>query len=195
MWEEKLDNVAFFIPEVFSPYESLINTGEDAAQVLGSLQNIAHEEFSVLITTFKGLLQVLPPKDFLRSTGIELKVEQIISQDELRALLVKLGYLLNPQAGHPGTFSIRGEIVDIYPMAGAPVRIQYFDDLIEKIYEIDTTTYKSIKENELEKVEVGFSIYQLFEDQFLNNLRKNIPIPSPKFKNKFEKKEKNYFKN
>ncbi|MES1923139.1 hypothetical protein MHBO_004682, partial [Bonamia ostreae] len=44
-----------------------------------------------------------------------------------------------------GTFSKKGEIVDVYPINGNPIRLYYFDDMMEEIYPIDLNDHKTIR--------------------------------------------------
>lgn len=62
----------------------------------------------------------------------EFFLSENLSVDELIAKLVKLGYKRGER--EIGTFSVRGGIVDIYPLGQAlPVRIVFEDDTVEKI--------------------------------------------------------------
>ncbi len=56
-----------------------------------------------------------------------------------------LGYKRASMVYEPGEFSVRGGIVDIYPAgADAPVRIEFFGDMVESIRAFDTDTQRSI---------------------------------------------------
>ena len=56
--------------------------------------------------------------------------------------------------------SRRGEIIDIYPVNNElPIRIEYFDNIIEKIREYDPVTQRTLDSiNKVEIVQVGFNL-------------------------------------
>jgi excinuclease ABC subunit B len=63
---------------------------------------------------------------------------QRISRREILRKLVDLQYNRNDQDFHRGTFRVKGDVIDIYPAYGEiPVRIEMFDEEIERIGEID----------------------------------------------------------
>lgn len=105
---------------------------------------------------------------------------------DLSKKLTELGYFSTSTVEEPGTFSKRGEIFDIYPISHAPVRLHYFDDLIEDIFEIDIETQKTKRDKIFQKVTLISGAGILTKDAFSTNLRTHLPQPQPVFKNKFE---------
>ncbi|MBY0415740.1 MAG: transcription-repair coupling factor, partial [Bdellovibrionales bacterium] len=77
-------------------------------------------------------------------------------------------------------------IFDIFPVGGAPVRLSYFDDLIENIYPIDLDTQKTLRDKPLINVCITPAAGILAQYDFPVTLRENLPQPGPAFKNKFE---------
>ena len=64
-------------------------------------------------------------------------------------LLVDMGYRRVPMVLSPGDFSVRGSIVDIFPVNHEwPIRIDYFDDEIDRLVSFDTQTQRSLSEIE-----------------------------------------------
>jgi len=85
--------------------------------------------------TFESLLQLMPEK----IDGVELKKGGESELSELCERLVKMGYVRVEQVDAKGRFSVRGDIVHIYPVNyDAPVRIDFFGDEIEKIVYYDS---------------------------------------------------------
>lgn len=75
------------------------------------------------------------------SRFIELRVGQKIKFDELKALLSEYGYYNETVCETVGQFAVRGEIIDVYPIAAAaPCRIDFFGDEIESIRNFDPDT-------------------------------------------------------
>lgn len=80
--------------------------------------------------TFESLLQLLPDK----LNFIELKVDEEYDLTEFCAKLVKMGYTRVEEVDGKGRFSVRGDILHIFPVNyDSPVRIDFFGDTIEKM--------------------------------------------------------------
>ena len=71
--------------------------------------------------------------------------QRIGSVDSLLAAWVELGYQREPQVEIPGTFSLRGGILDVFPTdAGLPYRVELWDDEIDTIRRFDPETQRSV---------------------------------------------------
>src|SRR5690606_29974406 len=123
-----------------------------------TLAHILNQKEFVLITTFEALFLKIAPKAFFNKS-FKIAKDDIISPYDLAAKLTEYGYSQAPSVEEPGTFCSKGEIFDIYPMTSGPVRIQYFDDLIEDIFQIDKETLKTIKDKTID--EINFNITPL----------------------------------
>ncbi len=58
----------------------------------------------------------------------------------LPATLTRMGYVRSFEVESRGVFALRGDILDIYPVSGNPVRIDFFGDTVEKIKPYDILT-------------------------------------------------------
>ena len=61
-------------------------------------------------------------------------------------MLVRLGYSKESLVTLRGEFSVRGDIIDVYPSAGMPVRIELFGDEIESIRVFNIENQRSVEE-------------------------------------------------
>jgi len=62
------------------------------------------------------------------------------------AVLARAGYSRAPLVEDPGTFSVRGAVVDVYPpVYRHPIRIEFFGDEIESIRSYDPATQRTIR--------------------------------------------------
>ncbi|PSQ22783.1 excinuclease ABC subunit B, partial [Halobacteriales archaeon QS_9_67_17] len=76
-------------------------------------------------------------------TEMALRLErgQTIDRDELLAELVDLNYERNDVDFQQGTFRVRGDTVEIFPMYGRyAVRVEFWGDEIDRLTKVDTTT-------------------------------------------------------
>jgi len=97
-------------------------------------------EFSVLVATGSGI------KDF-PAVGLSLTITKESKWDFIIDRLTSLGYRRVFMVERRGEFSIRGGIVDIYPVnLTHPVRLDFFGDEITSIRKFHTLTQKSVGE-------------------------------------------------
>ncbi len=99
----------------------------------------------VLFTTIAASSQATLAPGFLNSVLIPLRVDESVeSRDRLAARLLEAGYLRVDPVEDPGTFAIRGEIVDIFPPGREkPLRVELFGDQVERIREFDAATQRA----------------------------------------------------
>jgi transcription-repair coupling factor (superfamily II helicase) len=99
---------------------------------------------AAIVAPIAALMQAVPEPAALGSLVRELKTGARVSSTELVAWLVEGGYTRVDAVESPGEVAVRGGIVDICPPGGgAPVRLDFFGDEIERIFEIDLSTQAS----------------------------------------------------
>ena len=183
--------IEVFPEEEASPYQPFVSSDYVLRRRLSILNKLAEGNSpDILICSTRSALAKLPDKHFFFENNLKLAVDDIISPDELSGRLFKLGYSSSITVEEPGTFSKKGEVFDIFPTSGEPIRINYFDELIEKISLIDKTTQKSLKDSSVEKVSVGPAPGILSQGTYPTNLRENVPMPGTQFKLKFENRKR-----
>jgi transcription-repair coupling factor (superfamily II helicase) len=84
-----------------------------------------------LVTTAAGLVRRVVPPAPLREVAVELIAESEIDPSEVCARLASAGYLRTPVVEDPGSFALRGGILDVWaPNASDPVRAELYGDLV-----------------------------------------------------------------
>jgi len=74
-----------------------------------------------------------------RDLALELSVDQRLDRDELLGRLVDLNYERNDVDFSQGTFRVRGDTVEIFPMYGRyAVRVEFWGDEIDRLLKVDT---------------------------------------------------------
>ncbi len=77
-------------------------------------------------------------------------------RDKLIRQLTDIQYQRNDIDFHRSTFRVRGDVVDIFPASEQyAVRIEFFDDLVERILQIDPLTGELIKELDFYRIYPG----------------------------------------
>jgi transcription-repair coupling factor (superfamily II helicase) len=155
-----LEEIPFFDPELkvylfpdwetlpydhFSPHHDLVS------ERLATLYQMMHEQFDVAIVAVATALGRLPPIDYLAGHTFFFKQGEKLEANELRRQLTLAGYAHVTQVVAPGEYSIRGSLIDLFPMGSAvPYRIDLFDEEIDSIRSFDVDTQRSIyKVNEV----------------------------------------------
>lgn len=171
-----------------NPYSSAISSERNLFKRFKLLNYLsAPDKPTIIISTLESLLLKIPSKSFFQDNSISIELSDIISPQNLASNLVKIGYRSSTSVEEPGTFTSKGEIFDIYPNNSfGPVRLHYFDEMIEEIFAVDINTQKTIRDKPLKYVNIP-PVPHIFSNQpFVSNFRANIPMPSPQFKEKFE---------
>ncbi len=122
----------------FSPHQDIISQRLSILSALPTLKR------GIVIASAPSLLQRLPPVDYVAARTLELKTGQTLDRQQFIDSLSAVGYLRVPQVGEHGEFSVRGSLLDIYPMgSGRPLRVDFFDDEIESLRFFDPDTQMS----------------------------------------------------
>ena len=145
-------------PEVL-PFERLAVDSRTGNQRLSALAALANYDATsvdgpipLVVTSLGSALRLtLPPHlAVARHPGvIDARAlssgQRIGSMDALLAAWVELGYQREPQVDIPGTFSLRGGILDVFPTnAGLPYRVEMWDDEVDTIRRFDPETQRSV---------------------------------------------------
>lgn len=131
-----------------------------------------------IVSSINAYQLLLPHREFFEKSSLKLTVSDVITPEELSKILVEIGYQKALSIEEPGTFSNRGEIFDIYPLGGDPIRLYYFDEMIEEIFSISKETLRTNRDNPLESVSIDQTPYSLLVSDYVDNFRNNFPRPS-----------------
>ena len=123
----------------FSPHPDLIS------ERLATLYQISRGEFDIAVVALPTALYRLAPPAFLAAHTFFLKQKDILDEAAFRAQMALGGYTNVNQVYSPGEFSVRGGLIDLFPMGSAlPYRIDLFDNEIETLRAFDVDTQRSI---------------------------------------------------
>ncbi|MCS4487256.1 transcription-repair coupling factor [Staphylococcus americanisciuri] len=110
-----------------------------------TLTALAHERRGLFVVPLNALKKLLTPKALWQSHQMVLNVGDDIVLDEFLTQLINMGYRREAVATNIGDFSVRGGIIDIYPLLGEPVRIELFDTEIDSMRLFDIESQRSLK--------------------------------------------------
>jgi transcription-repair coupling factor (superfamily II helicase) len=97
----------------------------------------------IIVVTSAMMQKVMPVHDFTRYLRIIAAGDQL-DRDEFCAQLVEQGYVRESLVQEKGSFSVRGNILDIFPSSEAhPLRLEMYGDEIESIRTFDASSQRS----------------------------------------------------
>lgn len=122
----------------FSPYQDIIS---ERLQTLFTLSTL---EQGILVVPITTIMHRLLPSDYLLANSMLLNIGQSINIETFRKQLNQQGYSFVEQVTEHGEVSVRGSLLDVFPMGAMdPFRIDLFDDEIDSIRLFDIETQRS----------------------------------------------------
>jgi len=123
----------------FSPHQDLVS------ERLATLYRITRGECDIALVAAQTALYRLPPQSFLAAHTFFLVQGTRLDVDALRGQLALAGYSHVTQVVSPGEFSVRGGLIDLYPMGSPlPYRLDLFGDEVESIKTFDADTQRTL---------------------------------------------------
>lgn len=139
--------------QVFTPVDTANHEYEYMR--ISALARAVRSKCSIICASIEAVMQAVIPVDTLISSAIEITEGQTIDRDRLCAELTRCGYQRCEKVEGASQFSVRGSIIDIFPVqSDKPVRIELWDDEIETITEFETDTQRRSEEH-IVKLEIS----------------------------------------
>lgn len=149
-----LEEIPFFAPDLaihllpdwetlpydnFSPHQDLISDR------LATLYQVMNRSCDVLIAPLTTALYRILPREYLAAHTFFLKKSDLLDIAGFRNQMSLAGYSHVTQVFSPGEYSMRGGLIDLFPMGSAvPYRIDLMDNEIDSIRTFDVDTQRSI---------------------------------------------------
>ncbi|BAO08269.1 MULTISPECIES: transcription-repair coupling factor [Enterococcus] len=138
----------FPVDEVLSA-EMAFSSPEARAERVATLNRLQQDEPGIYLLPVAALHKRLPDKETWSNAQLHWQIGDEIAVDSLPQQLVLLGYERTEMVAKPGEFSMRGSIVDIYPLTFEyPVRVELFDVEIDSMRYFEADTQRSIEKIE-----------------------------------------------
>ena len=150
LWED----LSFFLgedkPLLLAPEEERIFLNYDARsrtyleESLKSLMALASGEPCVVVASVHSALRKQMPKEGFCREVFEIRPGSVFDLAELQQRLHLLGYERSPAIESRGQYSLRGDILDLFPYDREyPIRTEFFDDTVDSLREFDPETQRS----------------------------------------------------
>ncbi|UXC37366.1 transcription-repair coupling factor [Cupriavidus gilardii] len=148
------DEIPWFAPELrvrvlpdweTLPYDSFSPHQDLVSERLATLHDIQTGQCDVMLVPAQTALYRLAPPAFLAAYTFFFKQGERLDEAALKAQFTLAGYEHVSAVMRPGEYSVRGGLIDLFPMGSAlPYRIDLFGDEIETIRAFDPDTQRSL---------------------------------------------------
>lgn len=137
----------YYQPEAYVPStdtyiekDSAINNEID--KLRHSATSALFERKDVLVVASVSCIYGLGDPEEYRSMSLSLRTGMERERDDVLKRLVELQYCRNEMEFDRGMFRVRGDVVEIFPVANSEsaIRVEFFGDEIDRISEIDVVT-------------------------------------------------------
>ncbi len=156
------------------PYEPLNPHPEVEASRLSALAALHEGRARAVVTTARALSQRVIPRAVLGTLSASLRAGADYARAELTELLLRLGYNVVPLVEDRGTFSVRGDILDIFPSSlPQPVRLEFFGDSLERLRPFDPVSQRSVAA-ELKELRLLPAREMVLTGEFLSNFSRRL---------------------
>jgi transcription-repair coupling factor (superfamily II helicase) len=128
------------------PWDELVPDAGVVAERLSALFHLARgTRFDALVLSARALSRRVLPLAVMQRLTTTVRPGEDVGRDALALKLAEMGYRSTPLVEDPGTFSLRGDILDVFPaLHDTPVRLEFFGDTVESLRRFDADTQRTI---------------------------------------------------
>ncbi len=128
------DKVVHFPVLELLPFEVYAHNIELVSARVATLSRLARGEKILVVACVNAITRRLTPPQVFLQHHLSIASGDIFDTEELANRLADMGYERVALTEIPGSFSMRGSIIDIFPIINErPYRIEFFDDEVETI--------------------------------------------------------------
>lgn len=139
------DKVILFPAQELLAAEAAVASPEMLAQRIDALSRLAGSFRGVVVVPYAGMRRMIIEKEIIAEARLHIQVGQTLELEAFIQQMVHLGYERVERVEAKGEMSIRGGIIDFYPLAAVhPYRVELFDVEIDSIRTFDIADQRSI---------------------------------------------------
>ena len=127
------------------PYDSLSPHQDLVSERLSALYRLQGRKLDVLLVAASTAAHRLAPPSWLASRTFQFSQGMKLDEAALKAQLTLAGYEHVEQVLRPGEYTVRGGLIDLFPMGSPlPYRLDLFDDELDSLRTFDPDTQRSL---------------------------------------------------
>ncbi len=167
------DEVSFYPQDEFLTNELLVSSIEFRLERINTIGKILNKSKRIIIINLYGMLKPMLSNEKWFNSSFRLKKNDEYDLNKLKSRLIDYGYRNEYTVEKVGDFSVRGGIVDVFPVnSNNPFRLDFFGDEIEKIKVFDIDSQISI--SEIEEFSILPIVDFFYDDNELNKITEII---------------------
>lgn len=171
------DNVYIFPDDDYLTKKAIAASPDLLYMRMNLLNKINDNQKKIVICPINSYFKKLPSPNYFKDLRIKIKKDDIYERDKLIKRLLEIGYKKDVIVTNTGEFSVRGFVLDVFIINQEhPIRIEFFDDKIEKIKYFDEFTQLSINETNEIIIEPIIDEYEGAKSNILDYLDESITI-------------------
>lgn len=127
--------------------ELSIASPELRSQRIDALMSWYNKKEGILIAPIAALKRYLPPPTYYEEYQLSFEFGKEIPLESYLQSMIHMGYNRVEMVTTPGEFSVRGGIIDIYPVTEShPIRVELFDEEVDSIRYFDASSQRSLEQ-------------------------------------------------
>ncbi len=139
------DRVLLYPANELVAAEAAVSSPETLAQRIDVLTKCAQGFRGVVVVPYSGVRRLLPSPHVMAEAQLTVSQDGTLSLDDFLMSMIMMGYERVERVENRGELSVRGGIVDFYPMTSSlAYRVELFDDEIDSIRTFDPADQRSI---------------------------------------------------
>lgn len=139
-------DVMYYPAKDFIFYSADVHGQAIVKERLKVIKRLLEKEPLTVVTTLDGGMDYCLPFERYQENRIHVAEEEILDLEEFKKNLVAIGYENTGQVQKEGEFSVRGGIVDVFPLTEeCPYRIELWGDEVDGIRRIDVESQRSVE--------------------------------------------------
>ena len=148
-----LDEVYIFPEDDYMTKKAIAASPELLFMRANLLNKLSEKSKKIVIVHLNSFIKKIPSLNDLNNKKINIKIGDELNRDEFIKKLTNIGYKRESIVYNTSDFAVRGFVIDVFPINEEyPIRIELFDNTIDKIKYFNETTQRTIKD--IDKIEI-----------------------------------------
>lgn len=140
------DDVLLFSVEESLRVEAIAASPESKAAQMETMAKLLDKHPYICVMNAAAAIRFQPSVDIFQQHFIHIRQDDVLDYEQLKQLLFEAGYAYVNRVDQPLCYAARGGIIDVYSMNYEhPIRIEFFDNLVESVRFFDISTQRTIE--------------------------------------------------
>lgn len=139
------DQVLLYPANELVAAEAAVSSPEMLAQRIEVLLQCSQGFRGVVVVPYSGVRRFIPTREAISEASMSIELGGTLQLEDFLARMIELGYERVERVESRGEMSIRGGIIDFYPLTTAlAYRVELFDDEVDSIRTFDPADQRSV---------------------------------------------------